>query len=61
MLTSTSQGLLDDRGRVFGPHERRRMAVPLGDVRLDVPDEGADGVERAAADRLADRMSKQYH
>src|SRR5215470_4919689 len=53
MLTTTAKGLLHDRGRVFGPHERRRMAVPLDEVSLDVPDEGADRVERAAADRLA--------
>src|SRR6266542_555234 len=53
MLTTTPQSLLDDRGWVFGPHERRRMAVPRGDVSLNVPDEGADGVERAAADRFA--------
>src|SRR6266446_1556846 len=29
MLTTTADGLLDDRGRVFGPHERGRMTVPL--------------------------------
>src|SRR2546426_8661103 len=33
MLTTTADGLLDDRGRVFGPHERGRMTVPLGDAR----------------------------
>src|SRR5690349_20305581 len=53
MLTTTAKGLLHDGGRVFRPDERRRMTVPLGDVGLDVPDEGADGVEGAAPDRLA--------
>src|SRR5260370_8668063 len=53
MLTTTADSLLDDGGRVFGPHEWGGMAVPLGDVRFDVANEGADRVERPSADRLA--------
>ena len=53
MLTTTADGLLDDGGRVFGPHEWGRMAVPLGDVGLDMANERADRVERAAADGLS--------
>src|SRR6266478_6944090 len=53
MLTTTTDGLLDDSGRIFGPHERGRMAVPFGDVGLDMTDQRADRVERATPDRLA--------
>src|SRR4030095_12036031 len=53
MLTTTADGILDDDARVFGPHERGRMAVPFGDVGLDMTDQSADGVERATPDRLA--------
>src|SRR5678815_1149223 len=53
MLTTPAEGLLDDGGRLLGPDERRGMRVPRLDVPPDVPDEGPDGVERAAADRLA--------
>ena len=53
MLTTTPQAFLQDGRWVFGPDERRRMTVPLGDVGLDVPDEGADVVERPAPDGLA--------
>src|SRR5882672_12824888 len=52
MLTTTTDGLLDDGGRVFGPHEWGRMAVPFGDVGLDMTDQRADGVEGAPPDRL---------
>src|SRR3989304_3918768 len=53
MLTTTTDGLLDDGGRVFRPDERGRMAVPVGDVGLDVADQRTDGIERAAPHRLA--------
>src|SRR5437773_193463 len=53
MLTTTADGLPDDDGWVFRPHERGWMAIPLGDVALDMPDQSADGVERATANRLA--------
>jgi hypothetical protein len=53
MLTTMTNGLLDDGGRVCGPHERGRMAVPFGDVGFDMADQSADGVERATPDRLA--------
>src|SRR4029453_6020552 len=53
MLTTTADGLLDDGARVFGPHERGRMAVPFGDVGLDMTDQSAEGVKRATPDRLA--------
>src|SRR2546428_13317715 len=36
MLTSTADGLLHAGGRVFGPDERGRMPVPVGDASLDV-------------------------
>src|SRR5437660_5815937 len=52
MLTATADGLLHDGGRVFGPDERGRMAVPVGDVSLDVANQRTDGIERAAPDRL---------
>src|SRR5437667_10582147 len=53
MLTTTADSLLDDGGRVFGPHEWGGMAVPLGDIRFELANEGADRVERPPADRLA--------
>src|SRR5437667_12613292 len=53
MLTTTADGLPDDDGWVFRPHERGWMAIPLGDVALDMPDQSADGVERATANRRA--------
>src|SRR5689334_25205040 len=53
MLTTTADGLLDDGSRIFGPHERGRMAVPFGDIGLDVTDQRADGIERTPPDRLA--------
>src|SRR5207245_7044511 len=52
MLTATADGLLHDGGRVFGPDERGRRAVPVGDVSLDVANQRTDGIERAAPDRL---------
>src|SRR5213075_36435 len=45
--------LPDDIRRLFGPHERCGVIVPVLDVRLDVPYEGSHGVEGAAPDRLA--------
>src|SRR6266571_7887252 len=53
MLTTTTDRLLDDGGRVFGPYEGCRMAVPRDDVGLDVANQRADRVERAAADGLS--------
>src|SRR5688500_17960988 len=53
MLMSTAEGLLDDGRRLLGPHEWGRMTVPLGDVALDVANQGPDRMERAAPDRLA--------
>src|SRR2546428_2142630 len=53
MLMTTADGLLDDGSRVFGPHEWGRMAVPFGDVGLDMTDQSADGVKGATPDRLA--------
>src|SRR3989442_13605126 len=53
MLTTTADRLRDDGGRVFGPYERGRMTVPVGDVGLDVANQGADRVERATPDGLA--------
>jgi len=53
MLTTTTDGLLDNGDRVLGPYEWGRMTIPLSDIGLDVADQGTDGVERAAPDRLA--------
>src|SRR6266481_6622839 len=53
MLTSTPEGFADDVGGFFGPHKGGRVRIPLGEVPLDVADEGADRIERASADRLA--------
>src|SRR2546425_8775595 len=53
MLTTTTDGLLDDGGRVLGPYEWGRMTIPLSDVGLEVADQGTDGVEGAPTDRLA--------
>src|SRR3989442_8221254 len=53
MLTTTANGLLDDGGRIFGPYEGRRMAVPVGDVGLDMANQCADRVERAPANGLS--------
>src|SRR2546422_3127427 len=53
MLTTTADSLPDDDGWVFRPHERGGMAIPLGDVAVDMPDQSANGVERATANRLA--------
>src|SRR5712691_10256716 len=53
MLTTTADGLLDDGGRIFGPYEGRRMAVPVGDVGLDMANQCADRVERAPANGLS--------
>src|SRR5256885_13458733 len=59
MLTATADGLLHDGGRVFGPDERGRMAVPVGDVSLDVANQRTDGIERAAPDRLTRQNADQ--
>ena len=48
---STADSFLDDVGRLFGPHEGRGVRVPLVDVALDVPNEGVDRLEGAAAHR----------
>src|SRR6266481_2912447 len=53
MLTTPPEGLLEDVSRFLGPDERRGMRVPCGEVALDVADQGADGLEGAAAHRLA--------
>src|ERR687895_2785104 len=53
MLTTTAHRLSNDGGRIFGPDERRGMTVPLSDVRVDVAHEGADSLERRAADGFA--------
>src|SRR5258705_9242818 len=53
MLTTTPDGLPNDRGRVLGPHEGRGMTVPLRDIRVDVTHERADGLERRTANGLA--------
>src|SRR5207245_11177218 len=53
MLTTTADSLPDDDGWHFRPHERGGMAIPLGDVAVDMPDQSANGVERATANRLA--------
>src|SRR5262245_34388201 len=53
MLTTTAQGLLDDRRRIFGPYERRRVTVPLGDVGLNMTDQRAECVEGATPNRFA--------
>ena len=50
---STSEGLLDDVGRLFGPDEGGRVSIPLDEIAFDVPDESPDGVEGAPAHRLA--------
>src|SRR4029450_5516517 len=53
MLTTTADGLLDDDARVFGPHERGRMAVPFGDGCPEMTDQTAEGADGATPDRLA--------
>src|SRR5216683_2042591 len=53
MLMSTPESFADDGGGFFGPHKGGRVRIPLGEVALDVADEGAHGVERPSADRLA--------
>src|SRR5882724_12519699 len=53
MLTLPAEGLLDEGGRLFGPHEWRGMRIPLGEVALDVPNQSPDGLEGAPAHRLA--------
>jgi hypothetical protein len=49
MLTTTPDGLLDDGGGILGPDKGRGVRVPLLDVTLDVPDQRADRLKRAAA------------
>src|SRR5690242_12802649 len=53
MLTRTAQSLLNDCGRIFGPHERRGIVIPVFDVVSDVLGESLDRVEGTAPNRSA--------
>src|SRR5215510_5618208 len=53
MLTASPERFFDERGRLLGPHKECRVSVPLSQVPLDLADQRADGIERAAAHRIA--------
>jgi hypothetical protein len=57
-LTATAERLLDDVGGFLSPDERRGVFIPVVDVGLDMTNEAAHGIERAAAERSSSEDSK---
>jgi hypothetical protein len=53
MLTRAAQSLLNECGRILGPHKRRWVVIPVFDVVSDMAGKGLDRVKGASPNRPA--------